>query len=115
MLRYPRMEVIIFTREGEKRKAEYREYLQSEHWRTFRRHIYQIMPYCLWCRTTEELNVCHLTYERRGHELDSDVVVMCKTHHYLMDDGLLPMEPILEKQQRLLEKARSNEQWLAEN
>jgi len=36
---------------------------------------------CQLCNSKDNLNVHHRTYERRGHELASDLIVLCKQCH----------------------------------
>lgn len=65
------------------RTMPYDEYLQTKHWKTFSKERMREADYkCKKCgRSDIELNVHHLTYERRGCELVSDVVVLCKACH----------------------------------
>ena len=70
-------------------KATYREYLNSEQWRTRRaRAISKANGRCQICASCDTLQVHHNNYDRLGHEVDSDLVVLCE-HHHRMVHGLL--------------------------
>lgn len=61
---------------------DYPTYLGSAHWLWFRWHILtEVQAHCSDCGGRIRLQVHHLTYERIGHELDSDVVVLCADCH----------------------------------
>ena len=69
---------------------DYREYLQSEHWKKFRTRVLIIRNRCEICNLGnswsrffygQSLNVHHLTYETLGHEKDTDVAVLCVACH----------------------------------
>jgi hypothetical protein len=61
----------------------YRDYLQSDEWRRLRSLVIdRAAGRCERCRkTADEWNVHHLTYERRGHELLEDLVLLCRPCH----------------------------------
>lgn len=60
----------------------YKEYLQTKHWKMFARLAKKKAGWiCNACSSGDNLNVHHLTYERRGNEKFSDVVVLCKECH----------------------------------
>lgn len=65
------------------RKQWYREeYLHSKHWRKTRnRALARSNFMCSNCRATHGLQVHHLTYTHLGHELDSDLKVLCSKCH----------------------------------
>lgn len=75
----------------------YNEYLQTKHWKTFSRERMREADYkCKKCgRSDIELNVHHLTYERRGCELPSDVIVLCKACHLEAHNRPVPKYLIL--------------------
>lgn len=57
-------------------------YLSSEHWKRFRAKALAHAGYrCRKCPATTTLQVHHLTYDRLGHELLEDVVVLCNSCH----------------------------------
>ncbi len=60
----------------------YTQYLQSDHWKKFRikvlRHYGRT---CMLCNNGKKVNVHHRTYERLGHELMTDVIVLCRECH----------------------------------
>jgi hypothetical protein len=65
-------------------KSEYREYLQSPLWQSTRERRLQIAGRrCEFagCKAMFGLNVHHVSYERLGRELDSDLEVLCERHH----------------------------------
>lgn len=60
----------------------YREHLQSPHWAGIRtRRLALDDEQCAGCGATESLQVHHLTYERMGAELLSDLVTLCASCH----------------------------------
>lgn len=66
----------------EDKPANYAKYLQTDHWKTTRKAaIDRAGGVCQFCRSTEQLNVHHNTYERLGEELPSDLLVLCQTCH----------------------------------
>lgn len=82
---------IHWQREEEKRLAEilrlrtmpYKEYLQTEHWRNLRGQMLKRAKFhCQLCNRGDiSLHVHHRTYERRGNEQLSDLIVLCATCH----------------------------------
>ena len=64
------------------RQEEYRRYLKSDHWKETRSIALQKANYtCKDCGSKSNLQVHHLTYARRGHERQSDLVVVCDKCH----------------------------------
>lgn len=64
------------------REMPYAEYLQTEHWQRIRESaIRRAGRRCTICQLTCRLEVHHLTYERRGDELPSDVIALCWPCH----------------------------------
>lgn len=60
----------------------YPEYLESPEWKSTRmKKLQQTGFVCQQCGATERLEVHHMTYERRGHELMSDLAVVCHGCH----------------------------------
>lgn len=60
----------------------YPEYLQSPEWAAKRSKALRFANYrCQLCNGNETLTVHHRTYERRGHELMGDLIVLCKDCH----------------------------------
>lgn len=60
----------------------YSEYLKSEHWQNLRRRMLKRASFrCQLCNTQGRLNVHHRTYERRGCEEYSDLIVLCENCH----------------------------------
>lgn len=70
-------------RAEERHRMPYKEYLQTEEWKILRRLVIQrAQRRCEWCRRPDqEWNVHHLTYERRGYENLSDLVLLCRDCH----------------------------------
>ena len=64
------------------RQEEYRRYLKTDHWKVTRAEALKRGHYkCHDCGSTTNLQVHHLTYARRGHERQSDLVVVCDKCH----------------------------------
>ena len=67
---------------GGKTKTNYQAYLQSEHWKSFRKEQLKTRGYrCQQCGRKYNLRVHHKIYERLGHELPEDVLVVCNKCH----------------------------------
>ena len=64
------------------RQEDYKKYLKTDHWKETRAEALRRGNYkCNDCGATKSLQVHHLTYARRGHELQSDLVVVCANCH----------------------------------
>ena len=60
----------------------YKDYLQTEHWQEFRKKALRKAGYkCQLCNNGGLLNTHHRTYENKGHETYSDVIVLCQDCH----------------------------------
>lgn len=72
--------------EKEERSADwwrrYHRYMESEEWRAVRRKVWQRENgLCQGCREVKGAHVHHLTYERLGEELLTDLVLYCEPCH----------------------------------
>ena len=89
------------------RQWQYRGgYLESEHWRAFRRQWWSAHPdaVCRVCGCGHPLDLHHLTYRRRGAERDTDVLPLCRVHHdqvhaILRTGGLSPLQAVARARQ----------------
>jgi len=60
----------------------YGEYLQTDEWQETRRKALKRAQFkCQLCNSGGQLNVHHRTYERRGEEDYTDLIVLCKNCH----------------------------------
>jgi 5-methylcytosine-specific restriction endonuclease McrA len=67
---------------SQQRTSEYEAHIKSKKWRAFCAEIRKSRgDACEKCRGTKELHVHHLTYERLGDELPSDVQLLCRACH----------------------------------
>lgn len=67
----------------ELRSMPYPEFLESPEWiETARRMKWAGGRQCHICHASLWLDVHHLTYERRGEEFFSDLVVLCRRCHF---------------------------------
>ncbi len=68
---------------------EYVAYLKSAKWKKMRDGLLKLADYrCQACRKYKlpsKLHIHHLTYERLGHELFADVMVLCEICHEQAD------------------------------
>lgn len=63
-------------------KEDYLEYLKSERWKKLRLIVLERCNHqCQTCTNTKHLQVHHRTYERVGHELLTDLGVLCRGCH----------------------------------
>lgn len=72
-------------------KKEYLEYLKSESWQQKRRNLARSADAKCYCcgaipRPGNPLDLHHLTYERLGHELPTDLVAICRSCHDIVHD-----------------------------
>lgn len=54
---------------------------QGTGWARIRSKALKRQPTCVICESTDRLHVHHRTYDRVGHEAQSDLVVLCADHH----------------------------------
>lgn len=65
-------------------QVTYEAYLETPHWGRVRDAALKYAEYrCQVCYSPDRLTVHHRTYERRGHERQSDVIALCVSCHYL--------------------------------
>lgn len=70
----------------------YKEYLLTDHWQQVRMEALQRSDHsCQLCKNAKNLHVHHNTYKRRGAELPSDLIVLCKGCHEKFHD-IMPDE-----------------------
>jgi hypothetical protein len=64
---------------------DYPEYLESDHWRWIRAKIRRrARGWCERCKVNKRDDIHHLTYERVGYELLTDLIGICSyCHEYL--------------------------------
>ena len=62
-------------------KITYQDYLQTEHWKSFRERILKKYKKCFICGRKDNLQVHHLTYVNLWKEEDKDVIVLCGSCH----------------------------------
>jgi len=70
-------------REIERLKSmTYYEYLATEHWQQMRKKAFKHYgKKCKYCGCGNDLNVHHVTYERRGDERLEDLEIVCQDCH----------------------------------
>jgi hypothetical protein len=62
--------------------TKYDKYLESSHWKNFRKKYYEAFgKKCESCGGTDLIHLHHKTYERLGRERFTDMVALCSTHH----------------------------------
>lgn len=67
----------------------YQEYLQTDHWKNTRKAAMQRAGFkCQLCNSTDKLQTHHRTYERKGCEIPSDLIVLCNKCHEKFHDIL---------------------------
>lgn len=61
---------------------KYTEYLKTDHWKELRAvKLHEANDQCETCKSKSRLQVHHLTYERVGNELLTDLKVLCESCH----------------------------------
>lgn len=72
----------------------YEDYLQTPAWQERRSQaLRDAGNKCQLCYSPKHLNVHHKTYERRGHELPGDLIVLCQDCHAKHHDKIGPNNP----------------------
>ena len=67
------------------RKKAYAEYLQGKRWEKFREEALEYYGnQCGRCGSMFNLHVHHLTYKNRFKETFKDVMLLCKSCHYVV-------------------------------
>ena len=68
-------------------REEYQEYLKSDRWHKIREWALIFWGYrCCLCYAKDKIHVHHRTYIRLGHELLTDLIVMCEHCHFAHHD-----------------------------
>ena len=68
-------------------RMPYAMFLKTRYWQNRRNASLELAGHkCQLCNASESLQVHHRTYERRGYERDSDLIVLCKSCHQLFHD-----------------------------
>lgn len=63
-------------------KRDYHIYIQSKEWKELREQVLERDDYhCVYCYSTENLQVHHLTYKNFKHEELKDLITLCKSCH----------------------------------
>jgi len=72
------------------RSINYKAYLRTEHWKTVRKTMLDFAGHrCQLCNAdNRELHVHHRSYENRGRETHSDLIVLCADCHGQFHDKL---------------------------
>lgn len=66
----------------------YTMFLKTRYWQNRRNTSLELAGHkCQLCNASQSLQVHHRTYERRGYEKDSDLIVLCKSCHQLFHDN----------------------------
>lgn len=66
------------------KKLPYRDYLLGDHWQGVRKYALEHAKHrCQVCNSNARLDVHHRSYENRGEERFSDVIVLCRDCHDL--------------------------------
>jgi len=86
--------------------SDYQSYLRSEHWsQKKRQYLSSNSPkYCLICGNSQ-YDLHHLTYERLGNELISDLFPLCRRCHRILHDYTKKKRCGLNNMQHILEEA----------
>ena len=67
---------------AELQQIPYSEYLKTEWWQKIRKWVLIFWGHkCAVCNSSQDVEVHHRTYERRGRELITDCLVLCKDCH----------------------------------
>jgi len=67
--------------------SSYKEYLNSEHWKSIRSKFYKSKRFqrigykCAACKSDKNLNLHHKTYKHLGNEHLKDLILLCSICH----------------------------------
>lgn len=66
----------------------YVKYLKSKHWENLRDRLIGDKKVCSACGyVVPVVQLHHMTYDRLGHELDSDLAILCPNCHMIVHDA----------------------------
>jgi len=67
----------------------YDNYLKTRHWKQLRKQLVPKDHKCTVCgKSNKAIHLHHITYERVGHELPTDLIPLCeKCHNYIHNKG----------------------------
>lgn len=69
-------------------QPDYYAYMRSPEWFARRESFFSTHPRkCTVCPRNRRIDLHHLTYDRLGEELDSDLMPLCKVHHELIEEA----------------------------
>lgn len=90
-------------------KNTYEKYVKADCWRLRRDAFIHRFSLCELCGHNKSTQVHHLTYERLGHELDSDLVATCEGCHKAMHGlkGGTPIEWIQQYVEACMDHAKA--------
>lgn len=78
----PKASSKVVVRQSPLGAAEYDRYMNSRHWTMRKRAYFSTHPKkCVVCNGNTKIHLHHMSYERLGCELDSDLVALCELHH----------------------------------
>jgi len=67
---------------NELKLLKYNDYLKTAHWKKIKKQIRKkYNNQCQICNSKNKLNVHHKTYERKGEELEEDLILLCQSCH----------------------------------
>jgi predicted HNH restriction endonuclease len=80
--------VIILAKQLTERQKEYRKYLKSEQWKQKREEVLERHGHkCVFCDSSNKLQVHHMNYDNVGNEGVLDLFVVCSGCHTRMHMG----------------------------
>jgi hypothetical protein len=81
-------DLAIVARQKYLHTMPYADYLLTPHWQNMRQGALERAQYrCQVCNASKSLHAHHRTYERRGHENQEDLIVLCENCHKLFHDN----------------------------
>ncbi len=96
---------------------DYKVYIQSDAWRRIAEEaLVRAGRKCQVCSSWKSLNVHHNTYERLGHELPTDLCVLCRKCHELfhaLKDGKPTRMPVNTKRAKRAAKREKRQAAIA--
>lgn len=104
-----------------KDQIDYKEYLQSEHWRAVRRKFWasKAKKVCHFCGSTKELALHHKYGDRRMYEENQNhLVLLCSNCHrrlHVMADWKLDYKSVLKAYKKLRAEARRKRRLVEKN
>lgn len=81
--------LVIFRKFSNRKVDDYKEYLNSWHWKRTRKRALKRYGYkCMICGRKDNLQIHHNNYKNLRHEKPNDLLCLCDYHHKMIHNKL---------------------------